>query len=159
MRFRLLLVGIAVPALLLGALASSALAGSYPSSWYKIFGHSTSCGLGAASINNTTHKAGGVTENRHGCSHSNAYRSVPPYYLGVQTFIKGDDNYICNYSTLGWNTSTGKSVTRTVPWANPDLAIECQFLDVPYYGQTINYRDTDSDGLWYIQVKSPSKEF
>ena len=133
-----------VCAFLVGALVSPAWGQSYPGDYVKIFGHSTSCALGAASINNTTYKSGARTSNYRGCSENNATRSVPVGYLGARAIMR--DYYtgaICGASSVKWNTSVTWTTVTTQPWTN---ATGCSKPGY-YYGQNQVYRDTDNDGL------------
>lgn len=155
MKVRILIALATVPAFLLGMSVSSAYATSAQSGWYKIFGHSTSCGLGVASINPATNKVGGVTENRDGCSHSYEYRAVPARYLGIRTLLVRQDTLkVCGDSGLAFNPTTDESITRTVAWQPRE---GCPLL-VDYFSETSNYRDTDNDGRWRIKLLSPTRQ-
>lgn len=136
--------GVLAAALLGGFLSSAAMATSYPGDYLKIFGHSTSCAMGAASVNDETFKAGARTSNFRGCSSSNATRSVPPGYLGARALVR--DYYtgaVCGASSISWNTSTTYTVVTTKSWSG---AAGCSTPGY-YYGQNQAFRDTDSDGL------------
>ena len=148
-----------LPFFLLGTIIPAAVAGSYQSAWITIFGLSTSCGLGAASINDSTFKVGAASENRVGCSHSNAYRSVPPYYLGARVVAYNPNAGItCGDSGLDWNTSTAPSKTNTVPLIVGSFCVHGAG-NTPIRGEGTTYRDTDSSGLKVKYPVSPTRYF
>jgi hypothetical protein len=155
------LIAISVSAFLVGlgvmaSLGSSASATSYPSGWFKIYGHSTSCALAQATVNDSTNKAGTVTENRYGCSHSNAYRNVPVGYLFARVKLRDrTTDYICGDSDLKYNTTVDASITTTAAWIEGPGCRTGQL----YRGESVNYRDTDTEGLQSISLLSPSAVF
>lgn len=142
---RSLIVAAAALAFVVGLSVSPAFAGSYPSNFAKVFGHSTSCALGRASTNDTTERAGALTNNYAGCSSSNAHRNVPVKYLGARAFVLNSSNgAVCGASDTAWNTST--TWTRDASTAREYTNTSCA-SPRNYFGVAWNYRKSDDGNL------------
>jgi len=103
-------------------------------------------------VNDATWKAGTITENRHGCSHANSYRAVPPGYLGAYVqliHLDQSDGWrtVCSTSGTVWNTTTDESITVTTGYTTCPVGW--------HRGESINWRDTDSAGLKKSGADSP----
>ena len=141
------IVGVSVPA----------VAASYPGSYKKVFGHSTSCAMGQASINDSTYKSGSRTSNFKGCSSSNATRNVPANYLGAQAInYNWMNGAVCGTSTAKWNTSSTWTQTQTAP-VHAGSASGCPNPG-SYIGRSFSYRKSDA-GPTYLnsEIYSPVK--
>lgn len=90
-----------------------ALATSHQTSWKTLFGNSTNCGLGAVSINDSTHKAGARTVNRRGCDFNNAAVAVPADSLYAHAYLNKADFGICSPDVGAWNASSTDSFVIT----------------------------------------------
>lgn len=78
MKRRLTALALSIAAFAVGFAAAPSFATSYTGSWSSIFGNSSSCAFVRVSVNDTTHKAGGINKNVAGCSsEGNPYLSVP----------------------------------------------------------------------------------
>lgn len=139
MRFRPLFL---IAAFCVGFGVAPAFATSYPGSWKKVFGHSSSCTLGRASVNDSTDRGGALTSNFKGCSASNDPRSVPVKYLGANAYIRNYNNgAVCGSSGTKSNMSVASSRhASTLRASNSSSCTQA----VCYFGQATNYRDSDS---------------
>ena len=142
---RLVLPVIAAIGLLIGLLASPAAATVHPSNWKKIFGHSTSCAIGRASINDSNKTANALTRNHRGCSSSNALVGVPAKYLGARAvLIRASDNAVCGDTGDRWNSSgeSGQSASVRSKFAHCGAAV--------YIAGAINKRKSDAGAVYSI---------
>lgn len=140
-------------------LSAPAIAASYPGSYKKIFGHTTSCAMGLASINTTTYKSGSRTSNFKGCSSSNETRNVPAGYLGAQAInYNWYNGAVCGSSNAKWNTSSTWTQTQTAPVLG-GLAQGCPQTGT-YIGRSFSSRKSDA-GPYYLEseIYSPPKTF
>lgn len=132
-----------------GLLASPAIAASHPGVYAKIFGHSTSCALGRASVNDSTYRGGALTANFVGCSSSNARRSTPPSYLGARAYVVRNANgAICGTSSLKWNTSTASSRDASTPRTSYNNSCD---MTGYYFGLADNYRRSSAGAIYVRQ--------
>lgn len=133
---------------------SPAVAGSHPSSYEKIFGNSTSCAYGRASVNDTTFKAGAKTSNFAGCNTSNAHKNVPAGYLGAKVSIRSNaTGDYCGTTSTTYNTSSTWTKERTTEITN-NLEASCP-LPGKYFGQSAHVRKSDAGDLYYETVTTP----
>lgn len=147
---RSLIAMAAAVAFSLGLFVSPAFAaGSHPGTFAVVFGNSTSCALGRASTNDATERGGALTNNYAGCSSSNSYRSVPPYYLGSKAYVVSSyDGTVCGESSTYWNTSTTYTRDASTPreYYNPS----CE--NPGYYnGVSNNYRQSDAGSIYGLR--------
>lgn len=134
-------------AFLMGSVVSPAFATSYPGAWKKIFGHSTSCALGRASVNDSTQRGGALTSNFKGCSSSNAALAVPSGYLGARALIVNNSNgAVCGQSSTIWNST--KASSRDASTLRTSGSSSCVYAGY-YFGRATNYRNSDS-GVMHI---------
>lgn len=139
-----------------GFVAAPAVAQSYPTSWFTVFGNSTSCALGQASVNDSTFRAGARTQNRQGCSSSAAFRTVPTRYIGARAFLVNSANdVVCGDSGWSYNPSPGYS--RTVTTGKP-INQFCPYTG-RYYGVSNNRRQSDAGSVYTIAIQTVSRLF
>lgn len=143
--------------LIMAVSATTASATSYAGSWGSIFGNSTSCSFVRASINDTSHRAGGVVKNVWGCSSpGNALRAVPRSYLGLRVRMFSSDGYLCAQSPTRFNQSTTASLTVTTAWS---FSARCN-TGARYYSQAEGQRQKASSGAYFARTAvSPARYF
>ncbi|WP_156464831.1 hypothetical protein [Aeromicrobium sp. Root495] len=151
------ILGIVVVAGLVAGLGASPAfaAGSHPTSYSKIFGNSTSCAYGRASINDDTYKAGAKTSNFAGCDTSNATKNVPAGYLGAQSIIRNNNTgATCGTATVQYN-STSTWTKERVTSITSGSESNCP-LPGYYYGVSYNLRVSDAGDTYYVTKQTPS---
>jgi len=148
-------------AFLVGLLAPAAYGARAIGSYKKVYGHSTSCTLVRATVNNTTRKGGGETHNFAGCSSSEPSLAVPPGYLGVSPNIRRDSNdWTCNGEGSFWVYN--QTTTSTLKASNA-LAVGYSTCPqhVAYYGESLGRRWQQTNSVYstVTSYRSPSLGF
>ncbi len=140
---------IIVAAFLFGLVATPAYSAVSVSGWEKIFGHSTSCGMGQAGVNNSPERASGQTKNFKGCSSSNSQTNVPAGYLGAESVVvRYDNNAFCGYGDLSFNNAAASSKTTL---ATRSVFANGCWAPGYYYGMSNNVRKSDAGKFHPIQ--------
>lgn len=119
-------------------------AASYPGDYVKVTGHSTSCAMGRASVNDSTYKTGSKTSNFRGCSPTNAHRNVPSGYLGAQAVVRNyNSGAVCGTSARKSNSTSTWTIEQTAK-----IVVGAAGCPGPgyYLGQSFSYRKLDSGG-------------
>lgn len=130
-------------------------AGSHATSYSKIFGNSTSCAYGSASVNDATFKAGAKTSNYAGCSTSNAHKNVPTGYLGASAVVVNNDTgAACRTASTQYNTSSTWTKERTAEITSGSES-NCP-LPGYYSGLSYNFRYSDAGDTYYIIKQTAS---
>lgn len=136
------MLGTALVAFALGMSIAPAVSASYPGPYAKIFGHSTSCALGRASVNDSTDRGGAYTANFNGCSSSAGARAVPAGYLRARAYVVRNSNgAICGVSSLLSNTTSAASRDASTP--RTSYSNYCDMTGY-YFGAAVNCRDSDA---------------
>lgn len=113
MKSRIVAASVAA-AFLLGLGVAPAAAAWNWSSWATIFGHSTSCALGASAINPATKQAQARTVNREGCNASAPGRVVPPrrmFVTGYLYYPVSSPGRICSAQPEKWNANSAAQIS------------------------------------------------
>lgn len=119
---------------------------SHPGPYATVFGHSTACTLGRASVNEASEKGGARTSNFYGCSSSNPTRNLPPYYLGAKAFVvRNSSGVVCGESYLYWNTFA--TWTRDASTSREYYGTGCESPGY-FFGWAWNYRDSDAGTVY-----------
>jgi hypothetical protein len=143
-------------AFLLGIVVPAANAASYATSYKKIFGHDTSCALGAGSVNTSTHKAGSRTVNRVGCNVNNDARAVPANYMEAGGYlVRPTLGYICS-ATLGRKNSSSASAVEITMALTVNSACPS---NGSYAGHSDNGRRSDAGDWYYIHLDTGTHDF
>ena len=115
------------------------------------------CSFVRATVNDTSHKAGGVNKNVAGCSSSgNPYLSVPGGYLGLRVSLRqSSGGLLCGQQGYFYNSGTASSITVTTGIARGTACYRPE-----YYGQAEGLRWSRYEGIYYGRtVYSPVRPF
>lgn len=152
---------LAAVAFVVGVIAPSAFATSYPGTPVRIAGGAGSCTLIQASVNNETHRGGGQVSNHDGCNIANPLVNMPTGRLRVKAFIvrylPSGGTAFCGESPYSYNPSPAHSRSTSV---ETDIAygLECVQYG-QYQGSAEGGRLTNS-GTWAIDyADSPIRFF
>lgn len=132
--------------------------GSHQTAYVKIFGNSSSCAFGRASVNDATFKGGAKTSNFAGCSSSNAHKNVPVGYLGAEVaLLSAATSRTCGSGSLAYNGTSNWTKERTTSITSGSESL-CP-LPGSYFSVTRHVRWSDAGDPYVIAIKSPSYFF
>lgn len=129
-------------------------AGSHPTAYVKLFGNSTSCAYGRASVNDDSRRAGSKTSNFAGCNTSNSHRNVPAGYLGAYFEVRSNaTGKTCGIGTMQYNGSSAWTKERTTPITSQSES-NCP-LPGMYFAVSQNVRWSDAGDPYYETIVTP----